>query len=66
MYSFLKKIPKYKTPARFMERSVGFVEIFHKQICYGERGDQDFSYFPPLSHINLRKIMGLTCALIFV
>jgi hypothetical protein len=24
-YSFLKKIPKYKTPAKFGERFVGFV-----------------------------------------
>jgi hypothetical protein len=31
-YSFLKKIPKYKTPAKFGERFVRFVDIFHKQI----------------------------------
>jgi hypothetical protein len=31
-YSFLKKIPKYKTPAKFGERFVGFVDIFHKKV----------------------------------
>jgi hypothetical protein len=31
-YSFLKKIPKYKTPAKFIAGFVGFVEMFHKQI----------------------------------
>jgi hypothetical protein len=28
-YTFLKKIPKYKTPVKFVER---FVEIFHTKI----------------------------------
>jgi hypothetical protein len=31
-YSFLKKISKYKTPAKFGERFVGFVDIFYKKV----------------------------------
>jgi hypothetical protein len=65
-YSFLKKILKYKTPAKFGERFVGFVDIFHKQIWSGVRGDQEFPYFPLFSHLKARKIKCLTCALIFV
>jgi hypothetical protein len=45
---------------------VGFVDIFHKQIWSGVRGDQEFSYFPPLSHLKAKKIKCLTYTLIFV
>jgi hypothetical protein len=62
----LKKIPKYKTLAKFGERFVGFVDIFHKKVYFGERLDQEFPYFPPLSRLKPRKINFLTCALIFV
>jgi hypothetical protein len=33
----LNKIPKYKTPAKYGERFVGFVDIFHKKVSFGER-----------------------------
>jgi hypothetical protein len=62
-YSFLKKIQKYKTPAKFGER---FVDIFHKQIWSGERWGREFPYFPPLSTLKPRKINYLTRALILV
>jgi hypothetical protein len=34
----------------------GIVEIFHKQIGLGERGDREFPYFPALSRLKPRKI----------
>jgi hypothetical protein len=65
-YSFLKKIPKYKTLSKFEDKFVGFVDIFHKQIRSGVRGDQEFPYFPPLSRLKARIIKCLIYALIFV
>jgi hypothetical protein len=38
------------------EEICGIVEIFHKQIWPGERGDREFPYFCPLSHLKPTKI----------